>query len=324
MSSGKYLKQSTAEPTNIPKAYTQAASSKVPTASNYASHSDEIICSFFSQQASMPTTHDDEDLLQIDEDAMEEIDIRWQVAMITARIRKFMRKDRETIDLKTKNGIDFCIQRVECFNCRSKVGSLLRSLGGNSTTMKLFDGPYGEILCASFGRKMDYGVIFDLEQPKLMNCTSISSFMAANSEEPSPKETFIPSAEYLQGDGLISSYSPSSRSSTTRAPHRPQRPKKIVKSIWIKKGSTVGSQAVLPQSVKRDAMIRQSGRGSKDYDIIDSGIAWKYDGDKANFKFVDEDLVILRAPRKNDVYSLDLKNIIPSGGITCLVAKATE
>ncbi|GJR43991.1 ribonuclease H-like domain-containing protein [Tanacetum coccineum] len=43
-----------------------------------------------------------------------------------------------------------------------------------------------------------------------------------------------------------------------------------------------------------------------------------------SFKFVDEDLVILRAPRKNDVYSLDLKNIIPSGGVTCLVAKATN
>ncbi|GJZ32253.1 hypothetical protein Tco_0577689 [Tanacetum coccineum] len=39
----------------------------------------EIICSFFAQQASMSTTHDDEDLLQIDEDAMEEIDIRWQI-----------------------------------------------------------------------------------------------------------------------------------------------------------------------------------------------------------------------------------------------------
>ncbi|GKA96732.1 hypothetical protein Tco_0818827, partial [Tanacetum coccineum] len=69
---GSSLKQSTAEPTNIPKGYTQAASSKVPTTPNYASHSDEIICSFFSQQASMPTTHNDEDLLQIDEDAMEE------------------------------------------------------------------------------------------------------------------------------------------------------------------------------------------------------------------------------------------------------------
>ncbi|GKF41057.1 ribonuclease H-like domain-containing protein, partial [Tanacetum coccineum] len=32
----------------------------------------------------------------------------------------------------------------------------------------------------------------------------------------------------------------------------------------------------------------------------------------------------LRAPRKNDVYSLDLKNIIPFGGVTCLVVKATK
>ncbi|GJQ98814.1 hypothetical protein Tco_0521799 [Tanacetum coccineum] len=43
--------------------------------------------------------------------------------------------------------------------------------------------------------------------------------------------------------------------STTRTPHRPQRPKKIVKSIWVKKGSTIGSQAVLPQTVKKGAMI---------------------------------------------------------------------
>ncbi|GKC29855.1 hypothetical protein Tco_1037149 [Tanacetum coccineum] len=47
------------------------------------------------------------DLLQIDKDAMEEIDIRWQVAMITARIRKFMRKTGRPIDLKPKNGITF-------------------------------------------------------------------------------------------------------------------------------------------------------------------------------------------------------------------------
>ncbi|GJX03245.1 hypothetical protein Tco_0189161 [Tanacetum coccineum] len=47
----------------------------------------------------------------------------------------------------------------------------------------------------------------------------------------------------------ISSYSPSSRSSTTRTPHRPQRPKKIVKSIWVKKGSTVGSKQLLHKTV---------------------------------------------------------------------------
>ncbi|GJV56795.1 putative ribonuclease H-like domain-containing protein [Tanacetum coccineum] len=227
------------------------------------------------------------------------------------------------------------------------------------------------------------------------------------------------------------SFSPSTRSSTTRTPHRPQRPKKIMKSIWVKKESTVGSQAVLPQnvSVKGSAMInptqtwrpkgayldsvnRDNGSYTlkqfeygnpeedlKDYAIIDSGCSGSMTGDKdklsdfkefkggyvafgndpkggritgkgtiktscidfekvsyveelkfnllsvsqicdkkhnvlftdkeclilsPKFKFVDEDLVILRAPRKNDVYSLDLKNIIPSGGVTCLVAKATK
>ncbi|GJZ51032.1 ribonuclease H-like domain-containing protein [Tanacetum coccineum] len=119
------LKQSTADPANIPKGYTQATSSKVQTAPNCASHSDEIICSFFAQQASMPTTHDDEDLLQIDEDAMEEIDIRWQVAMITARIRKFMRKTGRPIDLKPKNGITFDKSKIECFNCQ-KLGHFAR------------------------------------------------------------------------------------------------------------------------------------------------------------------------------------------------------
>ncbi|GJR82683.1 putative ribonuclease H-like domain-containing protein [Tanacetum coccineum] len=41
------------------------------------------------------------------------------------------------------------------------------------------------------------------------------------------------------------------------------------------------------------------------------------------FKFFNESQVVLRAPRKDDVYSLDLKNIIPSRGITCLYANAT-
>ncbi|GKD35405.1 hypothetical protein Tco_1250914 [Tanacetum coccineum] len=89
-----------------PKRYTQAAQARFPTAPNYASHSDEIICSFFAQQASMPTTQDDEDLLQIDEDVMEEINIRWQVAMITARIKEscYEEVQKGPIDLKPKNG----------------------------------------------------------------------------------------------------------------------------------------------------------------------------------------------------------------------------
>ncbi|GJU64118.1 putative ribonuclease H-like domain-containing protein [Tanacetum coccineum] len=751
---GSTLKQSTAEPTNIPKGYTQAASSKVPTAPNYASHSDEIICSFFSQQASMPTTHDDEDLLQIDEDAMEEIDIRWQVAMITARIRKFMRKTGRSIDLKPKNGITFdkANGRQEkktvaiedsnskalvatdnnedidwtkefdaepnmhfeqdglddfdwsnkaddapvslalmatnsevpyCSKCSKSYKKLLESY---QTERDNFQRARTEILgyqmsleslevmlkthekneyawgdkyeqmeydlkirdlkleekqkeldqalkerddfkvklekwsnasvlqnevlnkqryvsdksCIGFGiessnsmesdissgdetltdstyenfkREKAYKAVppptgtiippranvsftgidelairnkvvnqektkssqsaidrnkviiedwvdsddeetdvsesqketafnsensetsFENRSPNSQNsvgqesrtkglgnkggklcfvCYSPNhlikdcnlhertfkhtqthkpkgtqgsretrpvwnniqrvnhSNFSRNSRYPHQRRSFIPSA-VLTRDGLIStarptmtqtvpskstanvtyqgtarsrvpqavlsrstdgsyyprmdnrrprisSYSPSSRSSTTRTPHRPHRPKKIVKSIWVKKGSTVESQAVLPQTVKKSAMInpKQTWRpkgnyldsvnrdnGSytlkqfeygnpeedlKDYAIIDSGCSGSMTGDKdklsdfkefkggyvafgndskdkeclilsPKFKFVDEDLVILRAPRKNDVYSLDLKNISLLVEITCLVAR---
>ncbi|GJY19145.1 putative ribonuclease H-like domain-containing protein [Tanacetum coccineum] len=43
-----------------------------------------------------------------------------------------------------------------------------------------------------------------------------------------------------------------------------------------------------------------------------------------NFKLTDESYVLLKVPRKNNMYSVDLKNIVPKGGLTCLFAKATS
>ncbi|GJR11616.1 putative ribonuclease H-like domain-containing protein [Tanacetum coccineum] len=43
-----------------------------------------------------------------------------------------------------------------------------------------------------------------------------------------------------------------------------------------------------------------------------------------NFKLIDESQVLLRVPRKNNMYSVDLKNIVSKRGLTCLFAKATS
>ncbi|GJZ83063.1 putative ribonuclease H-like domain-containing protein [Tanacetum coccineum] len=43
-----------------------------------------------------------------------------------------------------------------------------------------------------------------------------------------------------------------------------------------------------------------------------------------NFKLTDESHILLKVPRKNNMYSVDLKNIVPKGGLTCLFAKATS
>ncbi|GJX35185.1 putative ribonuclease H-like domain-containing protein [Tanacetum coccineum] len=42
-----------------------------------------------------------------------------------------------------------------------------------------------------------------------------------------------------------------------------------------------------------------------------------------NFKLPDESQILLRVPRKNNMYSVDMKNIVPKESLTCLVAKAT-
>ncbi|GJZ31526.1 putative ribonuclease H-like domain-containing protein [Tanacetum coccineum] len=42
-----------------------------------------------------------------------------------------------------------------------------------------------------------------------------------------------------------------------------------------------------------------------------------------DFKLLDESQVLLKVPRQNNMYSVDLKNIVSSGGLTCLFAKAT-
>nr|GEV00572.1 putative ribonuclease H-like domain-containing protein [Tanacetum cinerariifolium] len=42
-----------------------------------------------------------------------------------------------------------------------------------------------------------------------------------------------------------------------------------------------------------------------------------------NFKLLDESQVLLRVPRQNNMYSADIRNVAPSGGLTCLFVKAT-
>ncbi|GJR45286.1 putative ribonuclease H-like domain-containing protein [Tanacetum coccineum] len=43
----------------------------------------------------------------------------------------------------------------------------------------------------------------------------------------------------------------------------------------------------------------------------------------SNFKLLDKSQVLLRVPRKDNIYSVDLKSVVPTKGLTCLFAKAT-
>nr|GEW31029.1 putative ribonuclease H-like domain-containing protein [Tanacetum cinerariifolium] len=64
-----------------------------------------------------------------------------------------------------------------------------------------------------------------------------------------------------------------------------------------------------------------------DYEEINGGyvaFGGNPKGGKITGKVIDESQVLLRVPRKNNMYNIDLKNIVPKEGLTCLFAKATS
>ncbi|GJX93631.1 ribonuclease H-like domain-containing protein [Tanacetum coccineum] len=44
---------------------------------------------------------------------------------------------------------------------------------------------------------------------------------------------------------------------------------------------------------------------------------------RTEFKLTNESHVLLKVPRKDNMYNIDLKNVVPQGGLTCLFAKVT-
>nr|GEV68656.1 hypothetical protein [Tanacetum cinerariifolium] len=86
---------------------------------NVDSLSNAVIYSFFASQSSSPQL-DNEDLKQINADDLEEIDLKWQMAMLTMRARKFLQKTRRNLGVNGPSSMVFDMSKVECYNCHRK------------------------------------------------------------------------------------------------------------------------------------------------------------------------------------------------------------
>nr|GFA88966.1 hypothetical protein [Tanacetum cinerariifolium] len=81
--------------------------------------SDDIIYSFFASQPSILRL-DNEDLQQIHPDDVEEIDLRWNIIVLTIRERRFLKNTGSNLDMANKERIRFDKSKVECFNYHKK------------------------------------------------------------------------------------------------------------------------------------------------------------------------------------------------------------
>ncbi|GKA09945.1 RNA-directed DNA polymerase, eukaryota [Tanacetum coccineum] len=78
-----------------------------------------VIYSFFDSQPSTPQL-DNEDLQQIHHNDLEEMDLRWNIAMLTMRARRFLKNIRRKLDMDNKERIRFDKSKVDCFNCHKR------------------------------------------------------------------------------------------------------------------------------------------------------------------------------------------------------------
>ncbi|GKD46490.1 ribonuclease H-like domain-containing protein [Tanacetum coccineum] len=86
---------------------------------NSSSYTNELMYSFFANQSSGPHL-DHEDLEQLDEFNLEEMDLKWQVAMISMRLKKFYKKTRRNLHFDAKEAVGFDKTKVKCYNCYKK------------------------------------------------------------------------------------------------------------------------------------------------------------------------------------------------------------
>nr|GEV67952.1 ribonuclease H-like domain-containing protein [Tanacetum cinerariifolium] len=83
-----------------------------PSASSYA---DDVMLSFFASQSNTSQL-DNKDLEQIDTDDLKEMDLKRQVAMITMRVKKFMKRTGRNLNFDGKEPVIFDKTKVECYN----------------------------------------------------------------------------------------------------------------------------------------------------------------------------------------------------------------
>nr|GFA26406.1 hypothetical protein [Tanacetum cinerariifolium] len=59
-------------------------------------------------------------LPNIDADDLEEMDLKWQIAMLTMRARKFLQKTGRNLSVNGPTSKGFNMEKVECYNCHRK------------------------------------------------------------------------------------------------------------------------------------------------------------------------------------------------------------
>nr|GEW31702.1 hypothetical protein [Tanacetum cinerariifolium] len=96
----------------------------ISSAKHNSGNKDDTACAYIASQSSGSQIKF-EDINQIDEDDIEERDIKWNMALLSMRADKFWKKTGKKISIQGSDVAGFDKSKVECFNCH-KMGHFAR------------------------------------------------------------------------------------------------------------------------------------------------------------------------------------------------------
>ncbi|GKC34855.1 ribonuclease H-like domain-containing protein [Tanacetum coccineum] len=292
---------------------------------NVNSPSDAVIYSFFASQSNSSQL-DNEDLKQIDPDYLEEMDLKWQMAMLTMRARRFLKKTRRNLGVNGTDTIGFDKTKVECCNCHrrdhfARECRAPRENRNREPSDQAEEGPTNFALMAytSLGSsssdsevndkyKTDEGYHavpppytrnFMPPKPDLVLADEDEYVFIATSEVKTSVSKHKSVSEPLIEDWI----SDSEDENETKSKRKPS----FAKVEFVKSNEHVKLPKESVKKVENNMQAKYPRKNSQS---------------PRDFKITDESYVLLKVPRKDNMYSSDLKNVVPQGGVTCLFAKA--
>nr|GEW57213.1 putative ribonuclease H-like domain-containing protein [Tanacetum cinerariifolium] len=369
-----------------------------------------VIYSFFASQ-STSLQLDNEDLKKIDVDDLKEIDLRWQMAMLTMRAKWFLQNTGRNLGDNGTTSMGFDMSKMECYNCHRKgyFARECRSLkdsrrngsydwsyqaeeeppnfalmafspSSSSSNNEVF--PRETIDCKKyFSSNIDCescppSSLYDRLQPSGgyhdVSPPTKETFMPPKPDlvfhttpiavgtDNSPVETSIPAAkpnQHIQSlivvakEG-IEKLALCARVDSIKTCHPIVTKSKLPIRRHITRSQSPKTSHSPPRVTAVQAPVGNPQYALKDKGVIDSGCSRHMIGnmsylskfEELNGKHVafggnpkggkisgkeklrqlsDESQVLLRVPRENNMYNVNLKNIVPSGDLTCLFAMAT-
>ncbi|GJV68344.1 ribonuclease H-like domain-containing protein [Tanacetum coccineum] len=227
----------------VTTASTQATTVNSTTIDNL---SDAVICAFFASQPNSPQL-DNEDLQQINPNDLKEMDLRWQMAMLTMRARRFLKNTRRKL---TVNGTETFRNRE---NTRRDV--LVETTTSNA----------------------------------LISCDGLGDYDWSDLLEEGPTNFALMAYSFTSFNSKIS---------------------KTLMEVML---------LLVEEHMEAELLAKMCDK--KNYVLFTDSECLVL---SPNFKLPDENQILLNIPRQDNMYSFDMKNIVPKDSLTCLVAKATS